>query len=118
MAKAALDEGDHWRARHYVRALVGRLRGSPDEWAAGAIIELAAAAAASAGEAERALRLAAAGKAQRLAAGMTEQGAFGHWLEGMLEGARRALTSSARARAEKLGRNMTREQTFDDVLAE
>jgi len=85
MARVAIDEGDLGVAEERLREILVGLQGSPDEYAAGAIFELAGALAAQRGKHERALRLAAAGEAQRLAVGMTDQGEFGEWLDRMLE---------------------------------
>jgi tetratricopeptide (TPR) repeat protein len=118
MTRVLIDEGDYATAQTRLHEILTGLRGSPDEWAAGAILELAGALAAQQGHPERALRLAAAGEAQRLAAGMTEQGEFGGWLARMLDPARKALDEEALATAMGQGQAITRHQAVTYALGD
>jgi hypothetical protein len=127
LAQVAVDQGALSEARGLLRGVVGTARRMGEPRALGPVVELfgaveaqrvGATPGADGGAARRALRLASAGRAARLAVGFTFQPREQAWIERLLAPARRALDEPAQAAAWAEGQAMTLEQALTDALDE
>jgi hypothetical protein len=127
LAQVAIDQGALREATDLLREVAGMARRMGDAGALGPVVELCGAVEAQRvgaplgahrGDARRALRLAGAGRAARLAVGFTGTPRENAWVEGLLAPARRTLDETAQATAWAEGQAMTLEQALTDALGE